>query len=122
MTVQQPPTSLSMTLADDGTLTAAFQMDWFIGGIVIIPNGWTAANMGFKVSDSEAGTYVILRDEDGAPVQIGTILTSAARAYKIPNEVFPARWVKLWSKSATAATEDDVAQAGGPLTFTVMLK
>jgi hypothetical protein len=121
--VQQPPTVLTVTIADDAAISGAFYVAPFIGGIVTIPAAWVAANMGFKVSDREDGTYTILREDDtDQPVQIQYVSTSTAKSYKIPNEIFPALWVKLWSKSATAATETDVNQSGGPLSITVMLK
>jgi hypothetical protein len=121
--IQQPPTVLTVTIADNAAISGAFQLTPFFGGIVIAPAAWIAANMGFQVCDTETGTYVVLRDDAlNQPVQIENISTSAARAYKIPNAIFPAQWVKLWSKSATAGTETDVNQTGGPLNFTLMLK
>jgi hypothetical protein len=121
--IQQPPTVLTVTMADGAAITNAFQMHNWIGGIVVIPAAWIAANMGFQVSDREDGTYTILREDDtDQPVQIQYVSTSTAKSYKIPNEIFPALWVKLWSKSATNATETGVDQTGGPLNFTLMLK
>lgn len=121
--IQQPPTVLTVTIADNAAVSGAFQITPFIGGIVTVPTGWVAANIGFQVSTEEAGTYTILREDDtDQPVQIISVSTSASRSYKIPNDIFPAQWVKLWSKSATAATETDVNQTGGPLNFTLMLK
>src|SRR3990167_4981683 len=120
---QQPPTSFTVTIADNAAISGAFRMHEYAGGIVTVPTGWVAANIGFRVCDTETGTYTILREDDAdQPVQIVSVSTSASRSYKIPNDVFPAHWVKLWSKSATAATETDVNQTGGPLTFTLMLK
>lgn len=119
----QPPTVVKLSIADDGTLSGAFYMGDHSLGLVTIPSGWTAANMGFKVCDTEGGTYTILRDDStDAPVQIANIATAAAKTYVIPTKVFPALWIKLWSKSATAATETDVQQSGGPLAITVILK
>lgn len=121
--IQQPPTVLTVTIADNAAISGAFRMREWLGGIITVPSGWTAANIGFQVCETESGTYTILREDDAdQPVQILSVNTSAARSYKIPNDVFPALWVKLWSKSATATTETDVNQTGGPLNFTIMLK
>lgn len=75
-----------------------------------------------SVAPTTGGTFVILRDASGNPVQIGSIKTDGARAYALPAELFGCGFVKLWSKSATAATETDVNQTGGPLSLTVVLK
>ena len=120
---QQPPIALTATIADGAAISGAFRLHEYYGGIVTVPAAWVAANMGFQVCDTEDGTYSILREPGtNQPVQIENMSTSAIRSYKIPNDIFPALWVKLWSKSATAATETDVNQTGGPLSITVMLK
>ena len=121
MAVQQPPTALTVTIADGAAISGAFDLTDFIGGIVIIPDSWTDANMGFKVCETQTGTFVILRDNTGVPVQISGIITNAANAYKIPDDIFPARWVKLWSKNTTAATVTDNNQTGA-ISPVVMLK
>jgi hypothetical protein len=118
---EQKAASYNLTIANGAAVSTAFNTSDFIGGIVIIPTSWTDANMGFKVCDTEGGTFVALKDDDGAPVQIAAITTDAPFAYKIPNEIFPAMWVKLWSKSTTAATVTDTNQSGD-ITITVMLK
>lgn len=64
---QQPPTVLTVTMADNAAVTGAFRMHDFIGGIVIVPAAWIAANMGFQVCDTETGTYAILREDDIRP-------------------------------------------------------
>lgn len=102
----------TLTIADGAAISQALWMGSWAGGYVLIPDSWTAANMGFQVSEAEAGTFAILRDESGSPVQISGILTTGARAYALPAELFGALWVKLWSKSTTAATETDANQTG----------
>ncbi len=121
--ILQPPTVIPVVIADNAYLSNAFSMiDWGVG-ILTVPTGWVAANIGFQVCHTEGGTYTILREEDtDQPVQIQYVSTSAARSYRVPVELFAAQWVKLWSKSATAATETDVNQTGGPLELTLMLK
>jgi hypothetical protein len=101
--------------------TTAFDMSKKIGGMVITPTAWTAANIGFYVCDTLAGTYVIAKDKTGVPIQISTVATGAAGAYAIPTEIFTAKFVKVWSKNATAATETDINQAAERV-LKVMLK
>lgn len=100
------------TIASSAALGSAVKIEGHQSGIVIMPAAWTAASMGFKVCDTENGTYVIVRAIDGTPLQIAGIVTDAANAYKIPDDVFNgAVWVKPWSKHATAGTITDVNQA-----------
>lgn len=113
---------VSLTIADNAALSQAFDFSGYSGGMVLIPNGWVAANLGFKVSPDDGGTFDILRDDVGTPVQVSGILTTGARWYKLPDDLFGVLWAKLWSKSTTAATETDTNQTGGPLAITVMLK
>lgn len=108
-----PTTSIvnELTIANGAALSDAFSMEVNIGGQVYVPSAWTAGNIGFKISDTLAGTYDIALDDTGVPIQISTVNTGRAGWYAIPTKLFPAKYVKLWSKSATAATETDVNQA-----------
>ena len=92
-------------------ITEAISMEHWIGGQVVVPSAWTAANIGFKVCDTADGTFVILKDDVGTPIQISNITTDASYAYSLPTEIFKARYMKLWSKSATAGTVTDANQA-----------
>ncbi len=121
MTVQQPPKFLSATIANNAAVSGVIDMRDFIGGIVIVDNSWSAANMGFKVCNTSDGTFVAVKDKDGTPLQIASITTDTSFAYCIPTELFPAMFVKLWSKSTTAATVTDVNQSGDAVVV-VMLK
>ena len=99
------------TIASGAALGSAVRIEGHQSGIVIMPAAWTAASLGFKVCDTEDGTYVILRGIDGTPLQIEGIVVDAANAYKIPDDVFNgAIWVKPWSKHATAGTITDINQ------------
>jgi hypothetical protein len=111
----------SAVIDDGAAVSAAVDFRRVAGGVVIIPTSWTAANLGFYVCDTLGGTYVILRDESGNPVQVSGILTTGARAYSLPSQLFGAAYIKLWSKSSTAATETDTNQSGA-ITLTLMLK
>ena len=96
-------------------------MTHYSGGVVIVPAVWDAANIGFTVSPTSGGTFVILRDYLGTPVQISGIETAGSRAYSLPMEIFACGFIKLWSKSLTTLTETDVNQAANR-TLTVILK
>lgn len=103
--------ALAAKLAAGAALPAAgVDMRPYAGGLVTIPNGWTAANMGFQHASTQDGTYTILRDAYGTPVQITGIKTDGARSYALPDECFGAFFIKPWSKSATPATETGVNQ------------
>lgn len=102
----------SLTIAQGAAISDAYDFRRFIGGHVIVPGTWTAANIGFKVCDTIDGTYVTACDKTGAPIQISGVATGASKSYKIPDDLFPAAFVKLWSKDLTAATETDNNQAG----------
>lgn len=106
-----PSVVFDLTIAINAALSAAFDMSEFVGGQVYVPSAWTAGNIGFKTSDTLDGTYDLVLDDTGVPIQISTVNTGRAGWYAIPFKLFPARFVKLWSKSATAATETDINQA-----------
>lgn len=110
-TVTGPSVALPLTIVSGTALSEAFDMTPFVGGQVYVPSTWTPGNVGFYTSDEFAGSYVVAKDDVGVPVQITTIATGSASAYFIPTELFPSRYVKLWSKSTTQATETSVNQA-----------
>jgi hypothetical protein len=119
--IQQPPKVTSVTIADSAALSGAIYIGDHIGMIVTTDASWTDANMGFQVSTSETGTYTILRDDTGVPVQISGVVTDTATSYKVPDKIFPGLWVKVWSKHKTAGTVTDVNQSGAE-TLTITLK
>lgn len=103
--------AFTVKIASGAAATPAIDFSHWAGGVVIVPSAWTSANIGFYVSDTIDGTYVILRDDSGTPVQISNIKTDGSRAYKLPDDVFGVLFMKLWSKNTTAATETDTNQA-----------
>lgn len=111
----------TLTIASGTSITGELDMRTYAGGFVFIPSTWTAANLGFKMSPTNGGNYGIANDYLGAPIQISGIGTAEYAPYQIPDEMFPAGYVKLWSKSTTAATETDVSQ-GAERTLIVVLK
>ena len=109
-------TSKSLTIANGAAVTEAFEMSNHAGGIVLMPAAWTAASIGFQVSDSPSGTFYPLYDDGGTLVQISS--PAVSKAYSIPAEVFGAAWVKLWSQDGSASDEDQ----GAARTVGVLLK
>ena len=111
----------SLTIAENAAISGAYDFRRYIGGHVVVPGTWTAANIGFKVCDTVDGTFNIALDKTGAPIQISNVNTGRAGWYSIPTDLFPTGFVKLWSKNSTAATETDINQAGARA-MKVMLK
>ncbi len=108
--IQRKFSNETLTIAANAATSGSFQFEQYAGGMVIVPSAWTAANIGFQVSEDNS-TFVILRDYTGVPVQISGIKTDGGRAYAMPAEMFSARFCKLWSKSTTTSTETDTNQA-----------
>lgn len=113
--------SETLTIASGAALSGVFDFRAFANGVVIVPGTWTDANLGFYVCDTVDGTFVPLVDDAGAPIQISGIATNKSKAYALPDQLFPCKFVKLWSKSTTAATETDTNQ-GAARSLVVMKK
>lgn len=86
-------------IAASGSESAGpIDMRGFAGGMVKIPAAWTAADLAFKVCESAGGTYAPLKDDDNdALIKITNIETAASYWYPIPDQVFSAPYVKLYS-------------------------
>jgi hypothetical protein len=106
-------TSFAVTIAENAALSGAIDLSNVVGdaGLVGVPSAWTAAAIGFKVSDTLGGTYSPLRDESGAIVQISGIITNAAGWYKLPDALRGAMFVKLWSQAAGVDTNQAAARS-----------
>ena len=114
--------TVSLTIGSAAATSEEFDMTGYAGGDVYMAGtAWTAANIGFQIAPTSGGTYVIKYDDLGAPVQISGVGTAISGAYKIPDEMFACGYVKLWSKSAVAATITDVNQDAAR-SITVILK
>ena len=107
------------TIAINTAIGSAVKLEGHEGGYIIMPAAWTAADLAFKVCDTEDGTYAIIRDTAGVAIDIED--PAAGKAHVIPDALFKgAIWVKPWSKNATPATETDVNQAAArTITFVV---
>ena len=68
-------------------------------GLVFIP-GWTAASLGFQVSDREDGIFAPLRNKTGSIVEVTGIVTTTGAWYPLPVELNGAAFFKLWSQTS----------------------
>ena len=66
------------------------------GGIIFIPDAWTAANLGFLVNYASNGTYLPLKQPDGTLVEIDAVVDSA---FSIPVDTFGITYMKLQSQT-----------------------
>lgn len=109
--VRRSTTVEQSTITINTAIGTAVKLEGHQTGRVVI-TAWTAASLGFKVCDTEDGTYVIARGNDGVPIQLSGIVIDAENSYEIPDGLFKGViWVKPWSKHATAGTITDVNQA-----------
>lgn len=117
MSLNRESTRKIVNIASSGNLSTEYlDLRLFAGGMVIMPAAWTTAELGFKVCDTEDGTFVPLKDHDDAYVLVtGPV---ADTAYELPPEIFAARFAKLWSNDG-AGSNTAQSQAAA---LTVMLK
>jgi len=90
--------STIVTIALNGNLSTVIPFSEFAGGVIHMPAAWTAASIGFTVSSSADGTFLPLYD-GAIPVQISS--PAVNKAYPIPDKLFGARFVKLWSQNGS---------------------
>ena len=95
------------TIANGAAVSAAVDFRKFTTGVYHMPAGWTAAHMGFQVSQTKTGTYLPLYDEVGALVDVTT--TAVDIAMPLPPELAAAAWFKFWSQDGSAADENQGA-------------
>lgn len=113
-------TSLAVAtiIVSGAALSGVISSQLFPGGSIMVPATWTAANIGFKVCDTQAGTFVPLRDQYGGLVQITGVIANAAGSYSLPDALFGSLFIELWSCDAAG---NDVNQ-GADRIITVVLK
>jgi hypothetical protein len=89
--------SIIATIPNGEALSWPVSLQNFTSGTLHMPAEWTAASIGFHVSDSLNGTYQPLLDGEGNRVELAV---TAGNSYALPNGVMSASFVKLWSQSA----------------------
>lgn len=106
-------TRVNLTIASGTAESEAFTLVDALGnvGMVKTPAAWTAATIGFKVSDSFGGTYAPLRDPTGNLVAVSGVITNAAGWYRLPYELAGAFYVKLWSMNAGSDVNQEADRA-----------
>ena len=94
-------TAIDVTFADSASLSSVFNMSGAANLQVIMPAAWTAARLGFHVSDSYGGTYVPLKKgSDDSLIQLQTGSTSTAYT-ATPDDVAAIKFAKLFSSNST---------------------
>lgn len=101
------------TIAIGAAVSSGLKLTGYRGLAVQTPATWTAANIGFEVSE-DGSTFVPLYDEDGARVVISGVVTNAAALYIAPAEVWAAGvypYVRLASLDTADGSAENQAAA-----------
>jgi hypothetical protein len=108
------PETKNVTIGAGNALSnEIIDMSGKIGGNILVPAGWDAANLGFKFANSDdVPAFFIACDDTGVPIQISGITVGTAMGYAIPIKLFSYRFIQLWSKHLVAANPADVNQVG----------
>jgi len=86
----------SVVIANGAALSSSIDMSGSSGLGIFMPAAWTAAEIAFQVSH-DGTTYYPLHDSDDALVEETVTVDNA---YSCSVDLFPFRYVKLWSESA----------------------
>ena len=95
------------TIANAAAVSGAVDFRKFTSGVYHKPTGWTAAQIGFKVSQSKTGRYLPLYDLVGAFITVTT--TAVDVAMPLPAQLAGCAWFKFWSQDGSAADENQGA-------------
>lgn len=101
----------SVTIPSGEALSEAIDFGRYSKMVIHMPDGWDAADIGFQVATTKAGTYQPLHDDAAALVIVDG--PSADESYAAPTEIAGARWVKLWSNTAGADENQSADRAIG---------
>lgn len=99
-----------VTIPIGTALSNAFEFETWDKLIIHMPAAWTAADIGFQVSNSEAGTFLPLYDAAGALIEYTPAVDTAFLA---PAGIAGAYWIKLWSQTAGVDTNQAAARTLG---------
>jgi len=116
MNINRDYKATTLTILIGAALTGVLDFQTFAAGILTMPAAWTAASIGFKVCSTPGGTFLPLYDSLGNLFQITA--PAASKAYQLPDELFGAHFVQLWSQNGAGV---DAAQAA-ERSIGVMLK
>lgn len=98
--VDKQQITVTIDISEDDDLTPAFNFQDFLLMVIHTPSGWDAANITFKVSDAQDGTFDDLYDSDGNQV---VVTAAASRALGITGAEAAALAPCAWVKIATTA-------------------
>lgn len=106
---------ITLTIADEGTTTAAVDLRGWAARGIHMPADWDAADITFTASPTETGTYQTVKYSDGSATAIATatITTAAADVYipfvgNLAVAMVSPGWVKVVASAA---------QTNGPRTL-----
>lgn len=108
---------ITLTIADEGTLSDAGDISRFINASITLVTAWTSAAITFQGCDTLGGTYANIYDATGTEVTIPAA-THSGRAYEIPAAVMNFRYIKVRSGTSGSA----VTQSNGPYTIKINAK
>lgn len=94
----------------------AIDISHFAGGLIQMGAAWTTAHIGIKVAVAPTNTFVPLYDKDDAILKIKHPRVNYA--YPLPDEVYAAHYIRLWSVSDSTTNFDQAAAR----TITISLK
>jgi hypothetical protein len=101
--------SLSVVIPNGAAVSAPLSMETFSKGLFHMPSAWTAASMGFQVSQTVGGTYQALSDDSG----VIALTVAADGSYLIPTNIMAARYIKFWSHTAGSDTNQGAERTIG---------
>lgn len=110
---------VDVTIVSGAAVSEAIDFRRYNSGIIIGPSAWTAANLGFQVSENSDADFVRIGSSASASVEITAVPAAASIAWALPSGLAGAKFFRLWSKNT--GSDADVNQ-GGDRAFTLILK
>ncbi len=105
--------SVSAAVANGAALSGIIDNTWGAAGGLKAPAALEATTViGFKVAESQDGTFLPLHDASGTLVEVA-VDAAAAKAYALPDELFPWPYFKLWTEAAGADVLQTAERAFG---------
>ena len=101
---------LKVTIANGEALSGEIDLRDFAAGIVYMPAAWTAADLGVKVAHTSGGTFQPLKDaSNGYDTTVSIDAVVASACYHLPEWVFAAQYIKLWSHNGSGTDTHQAA-------------
>jgi hypothetical protein len=111
MSLTRTPAVVPAAIAINAAISGVINMSDFSGGLVQTPAAWDTAAIAFKVCDTPDGSFIPLRSQSGSIVEISGVITNAAGAYPLPDELFGSLYFKLWSETSGSDTNQTAARS-----------